>query len=48
MWLIKARPRLFAYQVMVEAVPLTTPAATLDQTITSEPQTPLAIDSSQR
>jgi 2-polyprenyl-3-methyl-5-hydroxy-6-metoxy-1,4-benzoquinol methylase len=33
MLLIKVRPRLFAYQIMFEARPLTTPAATLDETI---------------
>ena len=35
-FLIKLRPRLFAYQVVVEACPLITPGATLEKTIKSE------------
>ena len=34
--LIRIRPRLFSYQIMLEALPLSTPAAVLEQTITSE------------
>lgn len=36
MLLIKIRPRLFSYQIMLQAVPLTTPEATLDETMRSE------------
>ncbi len=36
MLLIKLRPRLFAYQIIVEARPLTTPTTTLEQTLKSE------------
>ncbi|HXV36227.1 MAG TPA: bifunctional glycosyltransferase/class I SAM-dependent methyltransferase [Myxococcota bacterium] len=34
--LIRIRPRLFSYQVMLEAIPLTTPQATLEESIRSE------------
>ena len=37
MLLIRLRPRLFAYQIMLEALPLATPAATLEETMKSEP-----------
>lgn len=36
MILIRLRPRLFAYQVVLEALPLTTPAAVLRETIKSQ------------
>jgi glycosyltransferase involved in cell wall biosynthesis len=36
MALIKMRPRLFAFQIVIEALPLTTPAATLGETLKSE------------
>jgi len=36
MLLIRVRPRLFAYQIVLEARPLTTPVATLEETIKSE------------
>jgi glycosyltransferase involved in cell wall biosynthesis len=34
--LIRIRPRLFSYQVMLEAIPLTTPKATLEESLRSE------------
>jgi 2-polyprenyl-3-methyl-5-hydroxy-6-metoxy-1,4-benzoquinol methylase len=36
MLLIKLRPRLFAYQIVIEARPLTTPTTTLAETLKSE------------
>jgi hypothetical protein len=36
MLLIRLRPRLFAYQVIVEALPLTGPATALEETLKSE------------
>ncbi|HEX4998730.1 MAG TPA: bifunctional glycosyltransferase/class I SAM-dependent methyltransferase [Terriglobia bacterium] len=36
MALIRLRPRLFAYQMLLETVPLVTPAAVLDETVKSQ------------
>lgn len=36
LFFIKIRPRLFSYQIMLEAIPLTTPVVTLSETIRSE------------
>src|SRR5262249_40575924 len=36
MLFIRLRPRLFAYQVVLEALPLATPTAALEETIKSE------------
>ena len=44
---IRIRPRLFAYQIMLEALPLTTPAATLEETIKSESNASFAADASE-
>ena len=43
MLLIKVRPRLFAYQIMLEARPLTTPEATLEETIKTASYAALAM-----
>jgi 2-polyprenyl-3-methyl-5-hydroxy-6-metoxy-1,4-benzoquinol methylase len=47
MCFIKMRPRLFAYQIMLEALPLITPAATLEEAIRSESNAACAPDTSE-